>query len=154
MVCWPHCAHWTDTSTRCRIPEVCAAVMAASLSFLACLHGLQRLGSFFSPLSWKNVCSPEVQTKYSLQSTHLMLRSGCSESDVVSSPCSSSRSNMIVSPRGLVMLISLWAGPLQVARCSKAEPPFPGEHRGERCAGLEQVERISQLITMAKLCQG
>ena len=72
--------------------------MAANLSFLACLQGLQRFGSFFNPLSWKNACSPEVQMKCSLQSTHLMLRSGCSESEVVSTSSISSRSDMIHSP--------------------------------------------------------
>ena len=38
-------------------------MIAASLSFFACLQGLQRFGSFFSPLSWKKACSPDVQMK-------------------------------------------------------------------------------------------
>ena len=132
MVCWPHCAHCTDTSTRCRMPEVCAAVMAASLSFFACLQGLQRFGSFFSPLSWKKVCSPEVQTKYSLQSTHLMLRSGCSELAMVSSSWRDSRSDMICSPRVGLKLGLQMRQPLGnffvLFRWSRY---FPGEHRGE-----------------------
>jgi hypothetical protein len=36
---------------RWRTPEACAAAMAAKRSFFACLHGLQRFGSFFKPLS-------------------------------------------------------------------------------------------------------
>ena len=132
MVCCPHCAHCTDTSTRCLMPEVWAAVMAANLSFFACLQGLQRLGSFFSPLSWKKVCSPEVQTKYSLQSTHLMLRSGCSEVAIVSSSWRGSRSDMICSPRvglkhGLQMRHPLGTSLF----CSGGAAIFPGEHRGE-----------------------
>lgn len=73
--------------------------MAASLSFFACLQGLQRFGSFFSPLSWKKACSPDVQIKGSLQSTHLMLRSWYSESEVAPSSWISSRSDMARSPR-------------------------------------------------------
>src|SRR3712207_8070328 len=53
---------------RWRTPAACAAAMAASRSFLACLQGLQRLGSFFNPLSWKKTCSPAVQMKSSPQS--------------------------------------------------------------------------------------
>ena len=74
-------------------------MIAASLSFFACLQGLQRFGSFFSPLSWKKACSPEVQIKGSLQSTHLMLRSWYSESGLAPSSCTSSRSCMTCSPR-------------------------------------------------------
>jgi len=55
--------------------------MAARRSFLACLHGLQRLGSFFNPLSWKKTCSPAVQMKSSPQSTHLIERSSNSVSE-------------------------------------------------------------------------
>jgi len=36
---------------RCRTPDDWAAAIAANRSFLACLQGLQRLGSFFKPLS-------------------------------------------------------------------------------------------------------
>lgn len=74
-------------------------MIAASLSFFACLQGLQRFGSFFSPLSWKKACSPEVQIKGSLQSTHLMLRSSYSESAGVPGSWISSRSDMTRSPR-------------------------------------------------------
>src|SRR6516225_3345824 len=34
------------------------------------LHGLHRLGSFLNCLSWKNNCSPAVNTKSAPQSTH------------------------------------------------------------------------------------
>ena len=60
---------------RCRTPDDCAAAIAARRSFLACLQGLHLFGSFLSPLSWKNTCSPAVQIKFSLQSTHLIGRS-------------------------------------------------------------------------------
>ena len=108
--------------------------MAANLSFFACLQGLQRFGSFFSPLSWKKACSPDVQMKYSLQSTHLMLRSGCSESEVVSTSRISSRSDMIRSP-GIVLNPDrgVGRGHLEaVLPLFKEGPPFPGEFRGER----------------------
>ena len=73
--------------------------VATPVPALACLQGLQRFGSFFSPLSWKKACSPDVQTKGSLQSTHLMLRSWYSESGLAPSSWTSSRSCMTSSPR-------------------------------------------------------
>jgi hypothetical protein len=39
------------------------------------LHCLQCLGSFLNCLSWKNTCSPAVNTKSAPQSTHLSTRS-------------------------------------------------------------------------------
>src|SRR5687767_10813805 len=39
------------------------------------LQFLQRLGSFLKFLSWKKCCSPAVNTKSALQSTHLRTRS-------------------------------------------------------------------------------
>src|SRR5258705_9081036 len=100
--------------------------MAASLSFLACLQGLQRFGSFFSPLSWKKACSPEVQMKGSLQSTHLMLRSWYSESGLAPSSWTSSRSCMTRSPRvGLRMIPVSGGGHFEVVLpLFKEEPHF------------------------------
>src|ERR1051325_2756936 len=96
---------------RWRTPEFCAAVIAASLSFLACLQGLQRLGSFFRPLSWKNACSPEVHMKFSPQSTHLILRSGCSTSELVFKSPTWSCSSMFALP-GVVLIRPRLAGHL------------------------------------------
>src|ERR1044072_1698597 len=128
--------------------------MAGSLSFFACLHGLQRLGSFFHPFSWKKAFLPEVQMKNSLQSTHLMLRSGCSESCVVSSSWTSSRCDMMRSPR-VVDVSHVRRGHSEAVQpCSKRSRCFPGEFRGERWLALEQAKRMVESITMAKLCQG
>lgn len=122
---------------RCLTPEVCAAVIAASLSFFACLQGLQRLGSFFSPLSWKNACSPDVQMKSSLQSTHLMVRSGCSGcsgSKVVPTSVITSPSGMMSLPGSIEIFLgggatlkAVFTGVQKRSRCF-----FPGEYRGER----------------------
>src|SRR5688500_8905274 len=57
------------------MPEACAAAIAASLSFLACLHSLQRLGGFCRFLSLKKACSPAVHTKVLLQSPQTIGRS-------------------------------------------------------------------------------
>ena len=158
MVCCPHCAHWTETSMRCLTPEVCAAVMAANLSFFACLQGLQRFGSFFKPLSWKNACSPEVQMKFSLQSTHLMVRSGCSGEESVSDALiSSCLSDMICSPwiGACSMILSVWRDHWKrVLPLSKEEAAVcPGEYRGERGLPSNRL-RMWKSITMTKLCQG
>ncbi len=158
MVCCPHCAHWTDTSMRCRTPDVCAAVIAANLSFLACLQGLQRLGWFFSPLSWKNTCSPEVQMKFSPQSTHLIVRSGCSRSrpglilnSRVSCP-SQIISSPWVDPHALAESAGQW-----LRRCQRGAANFLRVSIGGRfCCWLPLIRRSGcvQSITMAKLCRG
>jgi len=106
--------------------------MAASLSFFACLQGLQRFGSFFNPLSWKKACSPDVQIKGSLQSTHLMLRSWYSESGVITGSWTSSRSSMTRSPRvGLAHDPSWGGGHFEVVYLFKEDRASPGEYRGE-----------------------
>jgi hypothetical protein len=54
----------TSTWMRGRLPSV--AIMLSSWlkrSFLRVLHGLQRFGGFFSPLSEKNCCSPDGEDK-------------------------------------------------------------------------------------------
>ena len=72
--------------------------MAASRSFLACLQGLQRLGSFFKPLSWKKTCSPTVHVNCSLQSTHLIDRSANSDASPFVAPCNSMSGTQFTSP--------------------------------------------------------
>ena len=131
---------------RCLTPDVCAAVMAASLSFFACLQGLQRFGSFFNPLSWKKACSPDVQIKFSLQSTHLIVRSGCSGDAGAAKSRISSLCDMISSP-GVGLLLC------RAAKCGAAfKTPLVWRVSGER-GGLGQAKRMSESITMAKLCQ-
>jgi len=158
VVCCPHCAQFTETSMRCLTPEVCAAVMAASLSFFACLQGLQRFGSFFNPLSWKNACSPEVQMKFSLQSTHLIVRSGCSGfsgSLVVSNSRISSPSDMMSSP-WVDRSACRWRGHSKaVLPFFKKEPLFFLASIGVS-VGCPPNRRsgCGKVITMAKLCQG
>ena len=133
---------------RCLTPEVCAAVMAANLSFFACLHGLQRFGSFFSPLSWKNACSPDVQMKLSLQSTHLIVRSGCSGcsgSRAVSNSPITSPSDMMSSP-WVDRSACRWRAPLESGvPVFKKEPLFFLASIGVSVgAALEQVERMRE----------
>src|SRR6266699_707144 len=93
--------------------------------------------------------------KYSLQYTHLMVRSGCSESEVVSTSRISSRSDMIRSPGvGLDHRLML-AGHLEaVCLYSKRSRYFPGEHRVERGLPSNRRSGCGKSITMAKLCQG
>ena len=132
---------------RCLTPDVCAAVMAASLSFFACLQGLQRLGSFFKPLSWKKACSPEVQIKFSLQSTHLMVRSGCSGVVGAAKSMISSLCDMISSPGVGLLLCRAAQGGAALGNAAGS-----GEYRVSEAA-LVQAKRMSESITMAKLCQ-
>ena len=132
--------------------------MAASLSFFACLQGLQRFGSFFSPLSWKNACSPEVQMKFSVQSTHLMVRSGCSGLSGpigVSNSWISSPSDMMSSPWVVRNAVDGRGHAKAVLLLFKKEPLFFLASIGvsvgcPRTGGAD----AGKLITMAKLCQG
>jgi hypothetical protein len=143
---------------RCLTPDVCAAVMAASLSFFACLQGLQRFGSFFKPLSWKKACSPEVQMKFSLQSTHLMVRSGCSGEESVSDALiSSCLSDMISSPWIGVdsMILNVWRDHWDgFCHCQKRRPPFVLASIGVSVGLPSNRLRMGKSITMTKLCQG
>ena len=65
VVSSPHAEHLVRVSVRTRGP----------LFARFALHCLQRLGSFLNCLSWKNNCSPAVNTNSSPQSTHLRTRS-------------------------------------------------------------------------------
>jgi hypothetical protein len=89
-----------------------------------------------------------------LQSTHLILRSGCSESGVVSSSWTSSRCDMIRSPR-VGLYLHLGRGHSEaVLPCSKRSRCFPGEFRGERWLPSNRRSGWLESIAMAKLCQG
>ena len=66
MVALPQAEQLVRVSTRGRDAEKFVPADEVRLD----LHDLQRLGSFLNCLSWKNSCSPAVNTKSAPQSIH------------------------------------------------------------------------------------
>jgi len=135
---------------RWRTPDDWAAAIAAKRSFLACLHGLHRFGSFFSPLSWKKTCSPAVQIKFSVQSTHLIALSWYSLSGLITASEAASVCDMIYS---LGRLKSNDAGGL-ITNFIRQEVIVLPVRIQYCCAELfSRGCRCAKSISMAKLCQ-
>src|SRR4029077_9625890 len=71
--CLPHCEHTARVSTR-KLPG-CLIGGCANTGTRLVLQVLHRLGSFLNCLSWKNSCSPVVNTKSAPQSIHFNILS-------------------------------------------------------------------------------
>src|SRR5208282_5066289 len=71
VVSFPHCEQFVRVSVfGYECPRDGPRVVAPSTATRLPLQFLQRLGSFLNCLSWKNDCSPAVNTKSVPQSTH------------------------------------------------------------------------------------
>ena len=91
VVSLPHCEQVVRVSTRPTLEPGGAAPRTATR---LALHALQRLGSFFNCLSWKNNCSPAVKTNSAPQSMHFNILSWNSIEDAPFSPHPSHRTHL------------------------------------------------------------
>jgi len=89
--------------------------------------------------------------KFSPQSTHLIVRSGCSAAELVAKSRISSLCDMVSSPGVGLMLLS--ARPHSAVAVLQRGAADVLASIGVGLA-LEQAERMSESITMSKLCQG